>query len=78
MRRFKKERQFKGSIFATFVDRETAEKFVKDEDSKTFKDKPLTKLLQDEYWVYFNTLIILSKHLILGCQNEGNERKAPR
>jgi lupus La protein len=50
MRRLTKERTFKGSIFATFDTREIAEKFVKDESSMTYKDKPLTKMLQDEYW----------------------------
>ncbi|KAI6182213.1 hypothetical protein M3Y97_00356000 [Aphelenchoides bicaudatus] len=50
MRRFPKEKTFKGSVFATFVDRATAEKFVKDEASSTYNDRALTKLLQDEYW----------------------------
>jgi hypothetical protein len=50
MRRFHKEKTFKGSVFATFADRETAEKFVKDEASSTYKEKPLVKMLQDDYW----------------------------
>ncbi|CAD5206469.1 unnamed protein product [Bursaphelenchus okinawaensis] len=50
MRRLKKEKTFKGSVFVTFVDRETAEKFAKDENSKTFKDIELIKLMQDDYW----------------------------
>lgn len=50
MRRFKKEKSFKGSVFATFVDREIAQKFANDEGSSTYKDKPLVKMLQDEYW----------------------------
>jgi lupus La protein len=51
MRRTKPGRVFKGSIFATFTDRETAEKFVKNEETKQFKGNDLTKLMQDEYWV---------------------------
>jgi RNA recognition motif-containing protein len=50
MRRLKQVKTFKGSVFATFVDRETAEKFVKDEASSTYDGKPLVKMLQDEYW----------------------------
>jgi hypothetical protein len=50
MRRFPKEKTFKGSIFATFVDRDTATKFVNDETSAIYKEKPLTRMLQDDYW----------------------------
>lgn len=50
MRRMKKEKTFKGSIFVTFADKETAEKFANDEDSKKFKDDELVKLMQDTYW----------------------------
>jgi lupus La protein len=50
MRRLKQVKTFKGSVFATFVDRETAEKFVKDETSSTYNEKPLVKMLQDDYW----------------------------
>ncbi|CAD5209281.1 unnamed protein product [Bursaphelenchus xylophilus] len=50
MRRLKKEKTFKGSVFVTFSDRESAEKFSKDEASTTFKDIALTKLMQDDYW----------------------------
>jgi hypothetical protein len=49
MRRSTPERIFNGSIFATFDTRELADKFVKDETSMTYKEKPLTKMLQEEY-----------------------------
>lgn len=50
MRRIKKTKTFKGSIFVTFVDRETAEKFTKDETSTTFNGKPLVVMMQNDYW----------------------------
>lgn len=77
MRRFPKEKTFKGSIFATFVDRDTAEAFVNDEASKTYKEKELTKLLQDEYWKVgsFKTNSILI--FLFSEQGEGDEREAP-
>ncbi|KAI6201326.1 hypothetical protein M3Y96_00829800 [Aphelenchoides besseyi] len=50
MRRLHKERTFKGSVFVTFADVETAKKFVDDSNHTTFKDKPMTKLMQDDYW----------------------------
>lgn len=50
MRRIKKDdRTFKGSIFATFVDRDTADKFIKNEKSNIYQDKPLIKQFQDQY-----------------------------
>lgn len=50
MRRLKKERTFKGSVFVTFADVETAKKFADDPAPLTFKDQPLEKMMQDDYW----------------------------
>lgn len=54
MRRTKPGRVFKGSIFATFADREAAEKFAKNADVTEFKGSTLIKMMQDEYWVRKN------------------------
>ncbi|KAI6214998.1 hypothetical protein M3Y94_00333700 [Aphelenchoides besseyi] len=46
MRRLQKRKKtFKGSVFVTFADVETAKKFVDDSNHETFKDKPMTKTL---------------------------------
>uniref|UniRef100_A0A914ZC05 Uncharacterized protein n=1 Tax=Panagrolaimus superbus TaxID=310955 RepID=A0A914ZC05_9BILA len=50
MRRLKESRAFKGSIFATFKDKEAAEKFVKSEDTLKYKDTEVTRMLQNDYW----------------------------
>lgn len=54
MRRTKQGRVFKGSVFATFADREAAEKFAKNADVTEFKGSPLIKMMQDEYWIKKN------------------------
>ena len=51
MRKIKASKAFKGSIFATFKDKEAAENFVKSDDAKTYKDTELTRMMQNDYWV---------------------------
>lgn len=40
---------FKGSVFATFKDRETAKTFVNN-DTKQYKGSDIIKMLQEDYW----------------------------
>lgn len=51
MRRMKKEKSFKGSIFVTFADKESAEKFANDTETSKFNGNELVKLMQDAYWL---------------------------
>lgn len=50
MRRTKVGKIFKGSVFVTFGDKETALKFVENEATKKYKDIEMTKLMQETYW----------------------------
>jgi lupus La protein len=50
MRRLKESKAFKGSIFATFKDKESAENFVKSEETQKFKDIDLIRMMQNDYW----------------------------
>ena len=50
MRRLKTSKAFKGSVFATFKDKETAENFVKNEDAKNFNGNELLRMMQNDYW----------------------------
>uniref|UniRef100_A0A7E4VJ83 Lupus La protein n=1 Tax=Panagrellus redivivus TaxID=6233 RepID=A0A7E4VJ83_PANRE len=50
MRKTKVTKLFKGSIFATFDDVETAQKFVNSEDAKTWNEKELIRMMQNDYW----------------------------
>jgi hypothetical protein len=75
MRRFHKEKTFKGSIFATFANSETAEKFVKDETSTTHNERNLVKKMQTDYWLVGPATCFHLATLILG-EDEGNKGKA--
>jgi len=44
-------RVFKGSVFITFKDLETAKHFIADESTNKFNDIELIKKMQEEYWV---------------------------
>uniref|UniRef100_A0AC34FY77 La protein n=1 Tax=Panagrolaimus sp. ES5 TaxID=591445 RepID=A0AC34FY77_9BILA len=50
MRKLKETKVFKGSIFATFKDKESAENFAKNEDTKKYKDIEVTRMMQNDYW----------------------------
>uniref|UniRef100_A0AC34F105 Uncharacterized protein n=1 Tax=Panagrolaimus sp. ES5 TaxID=591445 RepID=A0AC34F105_9BILA len=50
MRKHRLYKSFKGSVFATFKDKETAENFVANEDAKKYKDIELIKMMQYDYW----------------------------
>lgn len=43
-------RVFKGSIFVTFSDVPSAKEFANTESLSSFKDQPLTKMMQEIYW----------------------------
>lgn len=62
MRRLKTTKVFKGSIFATFSDKDAAESFVKNEEAQKFKDVELIRMMQNDYWVviYFLSYCIIS------------------
>lgn len=51
MRRLKGDRTFKGSVFVTFADKEAAQKFVQNEETKEYKGQELLKMMQMDYWV---------------------------
>uniref|UniRef100_A0A914P2H5 Uncharacterized protein n=1 Tax=Panagrolaimus davidi TaxID=227884 RepID=A0A914P2H5_9BILA len=54
-RKFKNSKAFKGSIFATFKDKESAENFVKSEGTQKFKDIDLIRMMQNDYWAKIKT-----------------------
>lgn len=54
MRRLKGEKTFKGSVFITFADKESAQKFVQNDEAKEFKGQELYKLMQMDYWTKKN------------------------
>jgi len=54
MRRLKGEKTFKGSVFVTFADKESAQKFVQNDEAKKFKGQELYKLMQMDYWTKKN------------------------
>nr|CAH8876571.1 unnamed protein product [Trichobilharzia regenti] len=49
MRRYPRDKKFKGSVSAIFEKKEDADKFLASEEAATFKDKEMTRLTQSEY-----------------------------
>ncbi|CAH8666149.1 unnamed protein product [Heterobilharzia americana] len=50
MRRFPRDRKFKGSIFAIFEKKEDVDRFLSSPEAATFKEKKMIRLTQADYW----------------------------
>nr|CAX70820.1 Enhancer of zeste homolog 1 (ENX-2) [Schistosoma japonicum] len=50
MRRFPRDKKFRGSIFAIFEKKEDSEKFLASQEAATFKEKAMIRSTQIDYW----------------------------
>uniref|UniRef100_A0A094ZVS5 [histone H3]-lysine(27) N-trimethyltransferase n=1 Tax=Schistosoma haematobium TaxID=6185 RepID=A0A094ZVS5_SCHHA len=50
MRRFPRDKKFRGSIFAIFEKKEDSEKFLASPEAATFKEKAMVRSTQIDYW----------------------------